>query len=162
MTKIGLRTSKTSSMKDRLQEIYREAVEDSYGVSLDGPGYESRIMFGVKIVQDIPTKEVEIINTLQGGDYYKPLSENELDNFLSGGWRYGVYQLCLSNYRNKLNLIEQRIQKEINGRASAKQVGLLKAQRKRIMNKYTEINFKLNNYNNDNQTKDSKKDNDNL
>ena len=150
MTKIGLRTSKTSSMKDRLQEIYREAVEDSYGVSLDGPGYESRIMFGVKIVQDIPTKEVEIINTLQGGDYYKPLSEGELDNFLAGGWRYGVYQLCLSNYRNKLNLIEQRIQKEINGRASAKQVGLLKAQRKRIMNKYTDINFKLNNHNNDN------------
>ena len=150
MTKIGLRTAKKSSMKDRLQEIYREAVEDSYGVSLDGPGYESRIMFGVKIVQDIPTKEVEIINTLQGGDYYKLLSESELDNFLSGGWRYGVYQLCLSNYRNKLNLIEQRIQKEINGRASAKQVGLLKAQRKRIMNKYTDINFKLNNHNNDN------------
>jgi hypothetical protein len=119
-------------------------------------------MFGVKIVRETSNKEVEIINTLQGGDYYKPLSENELDNFLSGGWRYGVYQLCLSNYRNKLNLIEQRIQKEINGRASAKQVGLLKAQRKRIMNKYTEINFKLNNYNNDNQTKDSKKDNDNL
>ena len=147
MTKIGLRTSKTSSMKDRLQEIYREAVEDSYGVSLDGPGYESRIMFGVKIVQDTSNKEVEIINTLQGGDYYKPLSEGELDNFLAGGWRYGVYLLSLSNCRNKLNLIEQRIQKEIGGKASPKQIGLLKAQRERIMYKYSEINLKLNKHN---------------
>ena len=146
----------------RLQEIYQEAVDDSYGISLDGQGYQSRVMFGVKIVRETSNKEVEIINTLQGGDYYKPLSEGELDNFLAGGWRYGVYLLSLANCRNKLNLIEQRIQKEINGRASAKQVGLLKAQRKRIMNKYTEINFKLNQLNNGDKKVNTKKEADNF
>ena len=104
-------------------------------------------MFGVKIVRETSNKEVEIINTLQGGDYYKPLSEGELDNFLAGGWRYGVYLLSLANCRNKLNLIEQRIQKEIGGKASPKQIGLLKAQRERIMYKYSEINLKLNKHN---------------
>ena len=147
MTKIGLITSKKSSMLIRLQEIYQEAVDDSYGISLDGQGYQSRVMFGVKIVRETSNKEVEIINTLQGGDYYKPLSEGELDNFLAGGWRYGVYLLSLSNCRNKLNLIEQRIQKEIGGKASPKQIGLLKAQRERIMYKYSEINLKLNKHN---------------
>lgn len=59
----------------------------------------------------------------------------------------GVYVLSLSNYRSKLDLIEGRIKKEMNGRASVKQIGLLKSQRERILSKYSEINFKLNKLN---------------
>jgi|TARA_R110002060_G_scaffold31836_1_gene42449 hypothetical protein len=134
-------------MKYNLSEIFDEATKDTYAITLDGSGYESRLVYGVKIIRDVKTDSIFIINTTKGGDYYSPIDAEYLEIFLRKGWRMGVYVLSLSNYRSKLDLIEGRIKKEMNGRASVKQIGLLKSQRERILSKYSEINFKLNKLN---------------
>tara|TARA_B100000780_G_C21043675_1_gene418892 strand:- start:247 stop:699 length:453 start_codon:yes stop_codon:yes gene_type:complete len=145
-------------MKHRLNEIFNEAIQDTYAITLNGREYESRMVYGVKIIRDKKSKSVEIINTAQGGGYYRRLSSEELSIFLEKGWRNGVYLLSLSNYRSKLDLIEGRIKKEMNGRASVKQIGLLKNQRERVLSRYSEINYKLNKLNQINygNSKDSK------
>ena len=131
-------------MKDSLEDICVQALEDTYAISLDGKGYQSRMVYGLKIVKDDETNKIELINATRGGDYYREINAEELEVFLEKGWRYGVYVLSLSNYRLKLDLIEQKIHKEMNSRKSKKQIEILKGSRKRVMNKYSEINYKLN------------------
>lgn len=131
-------------MKYSLEDIWVQAVEDAYATTLDGSGYQSRMVYGLKIVKDDETNEIQLINATRGGDYYREVNAEELKVFLEKGWRYGVYVLSLSNYRLKLDLIEQKIHKEMNSRKSKKQIDILKGSRKRVMNKYSEINYKLN------------------
>jgi len=131
-------------MKYSLEDIWVQALEDTYAISLDGKGYQSRMVYGLKIVKDDETNKIELINATRGGDYYREINAEELEVFLEKGWRYGVYVLSLSNYRLKLDLIEQKIHKEMNSRKSKKQIEILKGSRKRVMNKYSEINYKLN------------------
>ena len=131
-------------MKYSLEDIWVQALEDTYAISLDGKGYQSRMVSGLKIVKDDETNKIELINATRGGDYYREINAEELEVFLEKGWRYGVYVLSLSNYRLKLDLIEQKIHKEMNSRKSKKQIEILKGSRKRVMNKYSEINYKLN------------------
>ena len=131
-------------MKYSLEDIWVQALEDTYAISLDGKGYQSRMVYGLKIVKDDETNKIELINATRGGDYYREINAEELEVFLEKGWRYGVYVLSLSNYRLKLDLIEQKINKEMNSRKSKKQIEILKGSRKRVMNKYSEINYKLN------------------
>ena len=131
-------------MKYSLEDIWVQALEDTYAISLDGKGYQSRMVYGLKIVKDDETNKIELINATRGGDYYREINAEELEIFLEKGWRYGVYVLSLSNYRLKLDLIEQKIHKEMNSRKSKKQIEILKGSRKRVMNKYSEINYKLN------------------
>ena len=90
------------------------------------------------------TKQVQILNTMIGGNYYSNITEKDYETFLKKGWRYGVYVLSLSNYRTKLDLIERRIQKELTGRKSQKQLGILKTKREQVLLKYSELNYKLN------------------
>jgi hypothetical protein len=117
---------------------------DRFAISLNGKGYESRLVYGIKIVRDIKTRDVIIINTQENGDYYKPIKEKEIEIFLEKGWRYGVYTLSLSNYRATLDLIESEIHSEINGRKRSKKVSLLKEERDKIMVKYRKTTLKLN------------------
>lgn len=131
-------------MKYNLEDIWVQALEDTYAISLDGKGYQSRMVYGLKIVKDDETNKIELINATRGGDYYREINAEELEVFLEKGWRYGVYVLSLSNYRLKLDIIEQKIHKEMNSRKSKKQIDILKGSRKRVMNKYSEINYKLN------------------
>ena len=105
------------------------------------------MVYGVKIVKDDETKQIQIINATRGGDYYSEINKEQLKTFLEKGWRIGVYVLSLSNYRLKLDLIEKKIQKEMNGRKSKKQIEMLKGSRQRVMTKYSEINYKLNKLN---------------
>lgn len=146
-------------MKDRLLEIFEEAKQDTYALVMDGSGYESRMVYGVKIIKDTETNQVDFLNTMIGGDYYRKLTPEQLQNFVEKGWRYGVYVLSLSNYRSKLDLIEQRIQKFINEKKSEKQIQQLKASRDRILSRYSEINYKLNQLNYGNEVNNEEADN---
>jgi hypothetical protein len=134
-------------MKYSLDDIYNQSVNDTYALQLDGDGYESRMVYGTKIIKDKLDGSIQILNTARGGDYYSHLTTEQLNNFLEKGWRYGVFVLSLSNYRSKLDIIEQRIKLFINEKKSEKQILQLKASRERILAKYSEINFKLNQLN---------------
>jgi hypothetical protein len=127
-----------------LDDVFEQALGDRFAISLNGKGYESRLVYGIKIVRDIKTRDVIIINTQENGDYYKPIKEKEIEIFLEKGWRYGVYTLSLSNYRATLDLIESEIHSEINGRKRSKKVSLLKEERDKIMVKYRKTTLKLN------------------
>ena len=146
-------------MNDRLVEIFEEATQDSYALKMDGQGYQSRMVYGVKIIKDNETNRVDFLNTMLGGVHYKKLTSEQLQNFIDYGWRYGVYVLSLSNYRSKLDIIEKRIHKFINEKKSEKQIRILKESRERILTKYSEINFKLNQLNYGNKVNNEEADN---
>ena len=134
-------------MKHSLESLWEESLNDTYAISVGGSGYEARMVYGVKIIKDDESNEIQLVNTTRGGDYYMEIAGDDLKVFLKKGWRIGVYVLSLSNYRLKLDLIEKKIHKEMNGRVSKKQIGILKSQRTRVLSKYSEINYKLNQLN---------------
>ena len=82
-----------------LDDVFRDALEDEFGANLDTKTSEARLVFGVKILRDKDSGDVEILNTTKGGDYYEEISLDEYKNFFKKGWRYGVYLVSLSNYR---------------------------------------------------------------
>jgi len=136
-------------MKYSLEDIMIQALADEYSANLNGSNYDARLLYGCKIHQDHETKQIEILNTSLGGEWYSNITEPQLNIFLEKGWRIGVYELSLSNYRLKLDKIEASIKKEMNGRRNPKQIQSLKSARSNILNKYSKIKFKLNSESND-------------
>lgn len=124
-------------------DIWNQAYNDVYATNLNGKGYESRVVYGVKIVRDNSTGHIEILNTMKG-EYYHKLSAEELDIFYQHGWRYGIYSLNLTNYIQMLDSIKQSIKSEVNGLNRLRKVNVLKANRDIMLNKYNSINKKLN------------------
>ena len=127
----------------KLNDIWLQAYNDSYAISLNGNGYESRVVYGVKIVRDNATGHIQILNTMRG-EYYHELSSDELDIFYQHGWRYGIYSLNLTNYIQKLESIKECIKAEVNGLNRLRKVKVLKSNRDLMLNKYNTINNKLN------------------
>jgi hypothetical protein len=133
-------------MRYSLEDIFQQSVIDPYASPLNGRGYKSMNVYGIKSVKDNETGDVEIFNTTRSGNYYVEISESDYEVFLTHGWRYGVYELSLSNYRSKLDWIEHKIKKEVNkqGRVNDRQVQSLKQERQSVLEKYSEITNKLN------------------
>ena len=127
-----------------LNDVFNEAKEDSYCAVLDTKYAEARLVFGVKIVRDRESGEVEILNTQRGGDFYQEIDVDEYDYFLQKSWRFGVYRVSLSNYRRKLSNVEASIKDVIDTKQSKKQLESLQSRRLKIMNRYTKITSKLN------------------
>lgn len=131
-------------MRYTLEDILEQAQEDSYTASLDGDGMEANILYGIRIEKIKHTGEINIHNTTKGGDFYSLVPKEELEDFFERGWRYGVFNLALSNYRSKLDIIESKIRDEVNSRKNAKHIQSLKANRERIMQRFTKVSQKLN------------------
>jgi hypothetical protein len=132
-----------------LEDIFKEALNDSYSAILDTPYVEARLVFGVKIVRDRESGLIEILNTTRGGDYYKEITQKEYQEFYVNGWRYGVYDVSLSNYRRKLDMIDYNVNEAILNLASKKEIEGFHIRRKNIMNRYAKISNKLNLLNNE-------------
>ncbi len=132
-------------MRFKLDDIYSQATKDEYCSVLVSPKETSRMLYGIKIIQDKATGLISIYNTTTGGDYYTELTENEYKVFLENGWRYGVYVLSLSNYRRKLTIVNKRIQTEIGKRrTNIKNLESLQKSKTRILNRYSTFTKKLN------------------
>ncbi len=132
-----------------MQDIMNQAMQDEFSANLSGNKYNARLLYGCKIHQDVETKEIQILNTSLGGEWYAKVDNNQINIFLEKGWRIGVYELSLSNYRLKLDKIEWSVKKEMNGRRNPKQIQSLKSARENILRKYSKIKFKLNQESND-------------
>lgn len=76
-----------------------------------------------------------------------------MDLFKKYGWKCGVFEVTLYNYRLKLKAIESRIRDEVNDKNSSKKVKQLWTLRDDLMSKYNKLNNKLN---------DNKKERDNI
>jgi|TARA_R110000796_G_scaffold148904_2_gene265780 hypothetical protein len=127
-----------------LKYVFKDALADEFSANLDTEYVEARLVFGVKIIKERETDEVEIYNTARGGDYYQEISLKEYKNFVEKGWRYGVYVISLSNYRRKLEAIDKTIQRYISEGASKTNLSQAQDRRVRIMNRYSKISNKLN------------------
>ena len=133
-------------MRYSLNDIFIQASDDPSSSPLHGNGYESYLLYGIKIVKDNETSEIELLNTAKSGDFYHSLNQEDINLFHDGGWRYGIYVISLSNYRAKLDRIEQQIKKHVNEKPnpSQKQLDYYKSTRQNILEKYTEMTTKLN------------------
>jgi len=125
-----------------LKDIWEIAKADDYATALDGDGYESRLVYGTKIVYDHATDSVSIFNTAKGGGFYEELPPHQLNYFHERGWRLGVYQVGLDTLQEKLERIEGKIKKEMNGRKNPKQIQSMKKSRERVMNQYSKLKIK--------------------
>lgn len=127
-----------------MQKLWEQAENDRFAANLDGVGYQARLVYGTKISRDNNTGEVELFNVAVNGDYYQKLTEKEVNTFLAGGWRYGVYVLSLSNNRTRLDSIEKSIRREVNGEARESTLRNLRARRQNVVEKYNKMNLLLN------------------
>lgn len=133
-----------------LEEVFNQSNKDRYAARLNGVGYISNTLYGVKIIRDNITSDVEILHAQFSEGYYAELTEDQVKIFLDNGWRFGVFVVALSNYCLKLDSIENKIKDAMSRRGSKKLVQMLKDRREEVLKKYTEINNKLNKIKNDN------------
>ena len=124
-----------------------QASKDRATISLSCGKYEAYILYSIKIVKDNITEAVQIYNTAANGDHYKIIDSYDLKVFFKKAWRYGVYVISLSNYRLKLDKIEQRIREEIAGKSNIRNIKMLKLQREDILKRFSKVNQKLNQLN---------------
>ena len=122
-----------------LKDIWEIAKADGYATALDGDAYESRLMYGTKIVYDYASDSVSLFNTAKGGGFYEELPLHQIHYFYERGWRLGVYQVALDTLQEKLERIEGKIKKEMNGRKNPKQIQSMKKSRERVMNQYSKL-----------------------
>ena len=51
-------------MNTRLLEIFEESKQDTYALTINSHGYESRMVYGIKIIKDNETNEIQFLNTM--------------------------------------------------------------------------------------------------
>ncbi len=129
-------------MMRTLIEIYNEAKEDPRAIITEFSNRESIINKGCKIQKF--SDRIEILNMGKGGDYFRICTKDEYDFFYIHGWKVGVILLALSNCQYKLDIIKERIKKEVNTRKNDKHIQNLKNRREAIMVKFTNYKRKLN------------------
>lgn len=96
-----------------LQDIYESAEKDVYSVRLDGLDYEAFLLYGIKIVRFHKDGKIQILNTMRNGEYYEEVSPGEYTRFSLNGWRLGVYDVAIYNYKSKLESINLRISHDL-------------------------------------------------
>ena len=99
-----------------LHEIYESAQKDKYAVRLDGFNTEGMLLYGVKVVKSNKGNTITIYNTMRHGEYYDEITESEYNHFALNGWRLGVYNVAINNYKSKIEYLTQRIADDNNER----------------------------------------------
>ena len=125
-------------------DIFNQAESDDYSVKINGNGYKSVILYGIKAVRDDCSGEVTILDIKNKMLYYSKLSDDDADVFLENGWRLGVYYMTLNKYRSKLDLIERKINESIKSKKPKKTIDQLKSERLRVIDRYSEVSNKIN------------------
>ena len=129
-----------------LEDIFTQAEADTSGIQITMLNGKSIVNYGVKI-QKFPSK-IEILNCGRSVDYFNECNEDEYKLFFKYGWREGALRLSLSNYKRKLDMIEEKIRTEVNTRKNDKHIQRLKTSREKLLIKYSNRNRKLNLLNN--------------
>ena len=129
-------------MRLDLDKIFDEAMQDNSCANLDWDGFEARMIYGVKIVRDMKTRQIQIFNP-SGKDYNEELTSQEYKYF-KNGWRSGVYDLVLESYIRKLDILEKKIAEEVTTKKANASINGFTKKRLSIMNKYYKITQKKN------------------
>ena len=124
-------------------DILKQALEDNKSIKNILPKGVSVIGRGVKIQQF--DGRIEILNMGKGGDYFKECNPLEYDFFYEEGWRKGCMKVSMNNCLHKLDIIDGKIQTELNTRKNDKHIQNLKNRRENLLNKYTNLKTEFNN-----------------
>ncbi len=120
------------------QRIFEEAYNDGLSVRLTTPDSISLIYRGVKV--ENVDGNIRILNMNRGGDFYKEITPDQYNVFFEKGFRKGVYDVCLDNYKRALDMLSLKIRNEVSKRNNVKHYEALKEYRNTIMNKINEVN----------------------
>lgn len=126
-----------------LEDVFSQSLEDNSSACLDAKGYQSRISCGIKIVKDDETEEVVIFNTTLGGDFYQEINTSQYKTFTTKGWLQGLHIIALTNFKTKLDKVENKIKLEVNNNNNLKHIQKLKQARERILIRYNKVSNKL-------------------
>ena len=128
----------------KLDEVFNQAREDPASINLDGKGYKTSILLGVKIAKDNGTGEIKIYDPTKSINYYIEIDQFLYKLFKSLGWRKAVLTITLDKYKDKLERIKRGINKEMNASQSQKRLNFFKESRNQILKKYYKLTIKLN------------------
>lgn len=120
------------------QRIFEEAYNDGLSVRLTTPVSTSLIYRGVKV--ENVEGNIRILNMHKGGDFYKEVTPEQYNAFFEKGFRKGVYDVCLDNYKRALDMLSLKIRNEVSKRNNVKHYEALKEYRNTIMSKINEVN----------------------
>ena len=118
-----------------IEDIYSQALEDNNSIQELKPLGFSVINYGVKIQKFL--SKTEILNCSRSGDYFQECNEEEYELFFIHGWKKGGIRLSMMNCKRKLDLIEERIKREVNTRKNDKHIQRLKTSRENLLIKYS-------------------------
>tara|TARA_R110000824_G_scaffold23591_2_gene84330 strand:+ start:456 stop:872 length:417 start_codon:yes stop_codon:yes gene_type:complete len=118
-----------------IEEVYNQALEDTNAIQELKPLGFSVINYGVKIQKFL--SKTEILNCSRSGDYFQECNEEEYELFFIHGWKKGGIRLSMMNCKRKLDLIEERIKREVNTRKNDKHIQRLKTSRENLLIKYS-------------------------
>tara|TARA_R100000152_G_C6769235_1_gene194996 strand:- start:55 stop:471 length:417 start_codon:yes stop_codon:yes gene_type:complete len=124
------------------EDLFNQSLHDTSAIKSPMPNGEGYINNGVKI-QKFDSK-IELINLGRSGNYYVECTEEEYNYFYKYGWKRGAIELCMSNTKRKLKMIEEKIKGEVTTRRNNKHIMSLKARREGLLNKYAERQIQLN------------------
>jgi len=120
------------------QRIFDEAYNDGLSVRVTTPNSISLIYRGVKV--ENMDGSIRILNMHKGGDFYKEITPSQYKVFSEKGFRRGVYEVCLDNYKRALDMLYIKIRNEVASRNNVKHYDALKEYRNTIINKINEVN----------------------
>ena len=66
-------------MYNILNDVFEEAVKDHASTNLNGTEIDARMCNGIKIIRHHGDNSIEIFNTAKGGDYYRELKDEAVD-----------------------------------------------------------------------------------
>ena len=124
-----------------IEDLYSQAIKDNEAISSLLPFGYSVINYGVKL-QKFSSK-IEILNCGRNGDYFQECNKEEYELFFIHGWEKGGLRLSMMNCKRKLDLIEERIKREVNTRKNDKHIQKLKTSRENLLVKYSKRNKQL-------------------
>ena len=120
------------------QKIFEEAYNDILSVRVTTPVSTSLIYRGIKV--ENVEGNIRILNMNRGGDFYREVTPEQYKVFFEKGFRKGVYDVCLDNYKRALDMLSLKIRNEVSKRNNVKHYEALKEYRNTIMNKINEVN----------------------
>jgi len=127
-----------------LGELFYQAEDDYHSKPLHDKEVKSYMCHGFKIIKELYSDKVSIIDMTKGGDYYQEINCDEYKYFKTLGWKRAIYVLYLSNCRTKLSRLETRIQHALVNNVSIKTIRKLKASREQILRNFNKVKIKLN------------------
>lgn len=94
----------------RLKKIWNQSQNDIHAMTMDGRGYQARLLRCVRIVNDNSTGAIAIYNTK--GFFSKEITQEQYSKFYELGWSEGVKTIQVYNLNKEAARLKVLIEQE--------------------------------------------------